>query len=601
MMKSSQMKSSQMKSSKMKSSKTLKLNRWRAGRPRSDHGFTLIELLVATTVTLLMIAAMSQAFAVVSQTISVNRATLEMSGQLRGVAVRLQADLDQETAPLQPWLDSNAGLGYFEYIEGPGNDWDSNNDNAHQDITRTDDNRFNRFLTYEQFSGQSQFNEVRSIDAKETRLANSARGDFDDVLMFTARSSAEPFVGQVLGTLRAPDQYGRRVLFYDRSDPTFTTIQSDTAEIIWWTWNGILYRRVLLVRPDILLEDPFRGQGDPLDLSERGGVVPDANPDMPDVFFFSANDLSVRLEPRFGPNRFIRVTNSLADLTLRQNRYAHVRTDPTNQLTDFPFPVWAPGLNPDPQNLAPEHMWLHAKQNVYQRGPDGQWGTTGEDDNDNLTNEWDEAGAVGSDDVLIRYARGEDVILANVLGFDVRAYDPQAQVRLYSTVVATQRVVPGDPGFFSPNQPNATVPASRGAYVDLGYRIHDDFVNVSDRANAGLDPLSHFSGIPQFGSNLPRIRRLRFATFDTWPLDYERDGLDQDNWGGPDQGTDGLDSSISINGVVVRRDGVDDVRERETSPPYVFPLRGLQVRIRVLDPDSRQVRQMTVAADFTGG
>ena len=45
--------------------------------------------------------------------------------------------------------------------------------------------------------------------------------------------------------------------------------------------------------------------------------------------------------------------------------------------------------------------------------------------------------------------------------------------------------------------------------------------------------------------------------------------------------------------------GVDDVGERETSPPYPYPIRGIQIRIRVIDHDSRQVRQMTVASDFT--
>lgn len=57
-------------------------------------GLTIVELLVATAVTLLMVLAVSEAFVVVSETISTNRAALEMSGQLRGVSRRLQLDLD---------------------------------------------------------------------------------------------------------------------------------------------------------------------------------------------------------------------------------------------------------------------------------------------------------------------------------------------------------------------------------------------------------------------------------------------------------------------------------------------------------------------------
>jgi len=80
------------------------------------------------------------------------------------------------------------------------------------------------------------------------------------------------------------------------------------------------------------------------------------------------------------------------------------------------------------------------------------------------------------------------------------------------------------------------------------------------------------------------------GVYDTWSLSYERDGLDEDGDSLIDQGADGIDN----NGL----NGVDDVGERETSPPYPVPLRGIQVRIRILDRDTRQVRQMTVSTDF---
>jgi hypothetical protein len=71
---------------------------------------------------------------------------------------------------------------------------------------------------------------------------------------------------------------------------------------------------------------------------------------------------------------------------------------------------------------------------------------------------------------------------------------------------------------------------------------------------------------------------------------YEHDGEDQDSALGADQGTNGIDDD-GLNGV-------DDVGERETSPPYPVPLRGIQVRLRIIDRDTRQVRQMTVSSDF---
>ena len=58
------------------------------------------------------------------------------------------------------------------------------------------------------------------------------------------------------------------------------------------------------------------------------------------------------------------------------------------------------------------------------------------------------------------------------------------------------------------------------------------------------------------------MRSAARATYDTWSMFYEHDGLDQDRVFGADQGTNGIDD----NGI----NGVDDVTERETSPPTLF-------------------------------
>jgi prepilin-type N-terminal cleavage/methylation domain-containing protein len=133
---------------------------------------------------------------------------------------------------------------------------------------------------------------------------------------------------------------------------------------------------------------------------------------------------------------------------------------------------------------------------------------------------------------------GEDIVLTNVIAFDVRVFDPEAATRLASGVA----VFPGDPGY----ETGGTSPAARGAYVD--------------------------------------------RTFDTWSLHYEFNGLDEDGDGKIDEGADGFDD----NGD----DLADDAGERETSPPYPVPLRGLEVRLRCYEPSSRQVRQITVRHSF---
>jgi hypothetical protein len=77
--------------------------------------------------------------------------------------------------------------------------------------------------------------------------------------------------------------------------------------------------------------------------------------------------------------------------------------------------------------------------------------------------------------------------------------------------------------------------------------------------------------------------------YDTWSTHYEYDGVSQ--FGGPaDRATDGLDND--------GKNGLDDAGERETQPPYPYPLRSIQVRIRAFDPDSRQVREVTIVEDF---
>ena len=58
----------------------------------------------------------------------------------------------------------------------------------------------------------------------------------------------------------------------------------------------------------------------------------------------------------------------------------------------------------------------------------------------------------------------------------------------------------------------------------------------------------------------------------------------------PGTSTNGFDDDG--NGVV------DDANELITQPPYPVALRGIQITIRCFEPDSRQVRQITIEHDF---
>ena len=78
----------------------------RHGLPQvSRHGMTLIEMLVAMTITLMIVFAMVRLFQSLGDSITVGRAAIERSGQLRNVLDRFQHDLDRLTVRATPPVD----------------------------------------------------------------------------------------------------------------------------------------------------------------------------------------------------------------------------------------------------------------------------------------------------------------------------------------------------------------------------------------------------------------------------------------------------------------------------------------------------------------
>jgi prepilin-type N-terminal cleavage/methylation domain-containing protein len=517
----------------------------RAALVRSTRhaGFTLVEMLVAVTVSLVIILAMVQVFQVIGDNVSSGRAILEMQGQLRVVSLRLQQDLEGVTVPVRPWPDSFAAQGYFEYVEGLGRDWDPND--WHNPLL---------------LSGSLK---------KSVALANPTLGDYDDLMMFTTRSTDKPFLGQV-----------NLQLLPNGSQP----IESMMAEVGWWTTvedqngNGSadesehvnIHRRAWLIRPDL----NNSGTNAVAYLPNPSGTVPlDQLRDLL-VAWLDANDISVRVEVEqlsAGGGRVKLIANSLADLTQRQNRMAHwgvVAEDNVEPPTTFAVP--SPGFAfPYPIQQNPTvvtHNDLFAT--TARSSTSLQQLTLGDQRTNNLR-------------------LGEDVILSKALSFDIQAYDPTAPLRgdTGDATTATIALSPCDQGWYSVNTANNNL-LGIGSYVDLGYERYTPSANV----------------ISTFFSSNPHVKSgLSLPTYCTWSLQYEKDGINQDgdtytDANGNtqpliDEGTDGIDN----NGA----NGVDDLGERETSPPYPVPLRGVRVRIRLIEDDSRQVRQITVTSDFT--
>jgi hypothetical protein len=252
--------------------------------------------------------------------------------------------------------------------------------------------------------------------------------------------------------------------------------------------------------------------------------------------------------------------------------------------------------------------------------------------------------------------RGEDVMMTDVLAFDLRVYDPGAPIFATIRKLATPTtpieydvvLTPSDPGWrgsaptgadgaymsidnmgntngiggnTSPPTPTSVLYVSQGAYVDMGY-------GYDPRFQLSGQPLGMFP-TPKYASNyassvapwffeprgLSDVYGYGFSTgycvYDTWSFHYENNGIDEDHStkvfpGTVDQGTNGLDdpdfrthaptNAFDLGDFAIN--GVDDVGERETVPPYDKPLRGMQVVIRTYEHDSRAIRQVRVNQHF---
>ena len=481
------------------------------------RGLTLVELMVASTLGLLLVIGVLEAFRQITDSVTKGRATVQISGQLRNITNVMRADFQGITVQAVPNTAAGAGMGYFEIVEGIDNDF------------------------------------VITPPNTVPAAVDNLSGDTDDVIMFTSRRLDNPFSGRIEGRLLG-------------STRAFEIIESPNAEIIYWLEprNTEFLRDGLDNNGDGTADEPIEGQlgllshnGMPLatlrrrallirpDLNGPQGVLMQPNgtpyPASSAAFFLNLNDISIRINP----NGTISA-NSLADLTLRQNRVAHIPAGVINNNVDANFP----------------YPFSHTRV-PFQSG----------------------------------VAMGEDVIMDQVIGFDLRVFDPDTLV----LTAPTQDVAltPSDPGYESALSSGAR-PVGKGAYVDLGFAVPYTLVN-----NAAT--LSFFSWQPRTKSQLSAVTLPgmvtaknqqyfqfgNYRTYDTWTIEYERDGLDQNSNNLIDEGLDGIDNPN------IGRYGVDDNLEAETEPPYLYPLRGFQVIIRAFQNSQQQMRQFTVSHDFT--
>lgn len=368
-----------------------------------------------------------------------------------------------------------------------------------------------------------------------------APADIDDVLLFTTRNTETPYLGRYISN---PTAAG-----------TTQTTESQLAEVAWFLRPTEVPTGT---SPPVATYTLFRRQNLVIGYVGFAPFYGAANANSVNwttfnswATFYDQFDLSAQYQERLG----VIVPNSLADLTRRESRFMH--------------------------NVGGV---IDAKAGSF-RFPDGTV---------NQTFQWQATPA--PDGLIFDRTKsstrvGEDVVLANVIGFDVRVFDPGVPVGVPAG--GDSAVVPGDGGF-------AAAPvAANGAYVDLGW-------------NKGAYGVVATSGQrPRFASLGEPLSGLRNAAgpsvWDTWSTHYESNGFDDDADGTIDEGSNGLDddsdgkvdeSPYDVDGDGLFTSPGDDPGELETLPPYRFPLRGIEIRLRCYEPSSRQVRQVTIRHSF---
>ncbi|MEN1681790.1 MAG: prepilin-type N-terminal cleavage/methylation domain-containing protein [Planctomycetota bacterium] len=447
-----------------------------------------------------------------------------------------------------------------------------------------------------------------------------------------------------------------------------------------------IHRRVLLVAPSLDYSFAIPNVNGGTDASGPGVVrVLRNNVEVTEVdealaaliAFQELYDLSVHLEWRPEWERWAIVANSLRDLTKRENRFEHFGyvgaalpqrfpfaavssgagysgTTGARYVYDAelvsgnngtPFSAIAPGgdvagfaATGDPVAPASVDPTLTpVRPFVEVRPSDAQFATARA-----VTNR--SGVVVGMTTGLAPLGgarRGEDVVMTDVLAFDLKVLDTQAPVVASINVLDGPQqadfpgvvLEPGDRGWGdavrtggwrqngSPVGQAVTV-ASRGAYVDLGYAtLHDSFMRRNGGVavwglTAGSDRLLSLIGDSEYAlrSELRSGMRMganltdplvfdQYRVYDTWSTHYENNGIDEDGRYGVDQGTNGLDDLVLYTndagvGTEAFAIGPDDSGEKETSPPYDTRLRAMQVKVRAYELDSRQIREVTVRQGY---
>lgn len=537
------------------------------------RGYTLVEILVATTLSLLILGAVVQLFAKVGAAINESRAILESADRLRATQNLLQADLEGLTVTPIPPRRTDDNEGYLEIIKGA--------------VVQTQVGPAvgtvvapalripsPNLLPLNTTSGSA------VIDPNPINLPyDSTVGALGNILMFTTRSKGKPFTG-------------RQLVATGATTTEVVVAESDVAEVAYFLRGKNLHRRVLLVAPSLTL------------ISQPNKTLPWIANGAPG--FYADNDISVRWVNPNGTADGAVLANTLGDLSRRECRFAHPLAS-VNSNFDI-RPTWLylglPTLQECSDLSLRAGKWDAAFFTIVNQTLNAHWNNlwSRRPDIQALPNPY--VVDFWSPEPLMNFSASEltnlgtrtadDLVLTNVLSFDIKVWDAGYPI-LQSTVTGkvlkpgdAGYILPGDAGY--PGNTNYTV-LGFGGYVDLGYSPNYNPArwNTTTHPLPCAPPPPNFSGLGNPTSPLAAANLAMPRVYDTWSNTY--DNVPDPNFPGisvrPNDGFDNRGLGI-----------VDNDLERAFPTPYSAPLRGIQVIIRIYEPDSRQIREVTIEQDF---
>ena len=601
---------------------------------RPKTGFTLVELLVSVTLTLLVVFAIVQIFDTLGSNMRTGQALIEMSGQMRTVTNRLQQDLDNITCQVKPWNDPESGSGYFMILEGLRTDRDADGNglvDAHNgqathfgdwdDVlaftVRKPEGEFVGRVTYQHtVTGQISTATVTSKEAEVvwwTAILDVNDNGIQDpgettVMLMRRVFLVRPNLNLVPGpnsvipdgsvVVLAQTDVSIRADFESSDTFDFSLPNDDAAR---YRLNSLAdltqpHNRALNQRTNWISEDFFHDgfpdliSSDELELAPgeinadeelytRGGLlggygdhtvltdvlafdvrVYDPLAPLVDVGPSGSTTGRILLSP--GDADYPPVTQAVSDPAYRA---AHIKRIVDNTV-----------MNNTPTSLNSARYGSDWTANLVGRGAYVDLGYL-------VSPNLPDLGAAQA---------------TNISDLGQIGTEPDRRVSIFS----------GLPAFLETNNDGVFQIANERIWIPMGRTTNSPYGDVSGwlaptntppsvltaTAQLGNDPGNNLTSNPRRDinaeTNSTQIVKRMYA-YDTWTSFYERDGVDQDGDGKPDEGTDGLDTD-GINGV-------DDPGERETSPPYPVDLSGVEIRIRMMEFNTRQVRQVSVIGDFS--